>query len=130
MEQGTERRVVITGLGIVAPNGIGKQAFWQATSRGISGIKPIQRFPTAGLPVQVGGEISDFDAERFIERKLAKRSDRMTHLALAAVQEALEDAGVDMTREDPQRVGVVIANTVGGTIFAHDQVEVFYTRGP
>lgn len=130
MEQRTERRVVVTGLGIVAPNGIGKQAFWQATSRGISGIKPIQRFQTAGLPVQMGGEISDFDAERFIERKLAKRSDRMTHLALAAVAEALEDARVDMTQEDPQRVGVVIANTVGGAIFAHDQVEVFYTRGP
>lgn len=130
MEQRTERRVVVTGLGIVAPNGIGRQAFWQATSRGISGIKPIQRFQSAGLPVQMGGEISDFDAERFIERKLAKRSDRMTHLALAAVAEALEDARVDMTQEDPQRVGVVIANTVGGAIFAHDQVEVFYTRGP
>lgn len=130
MEQRTERRVVVTGLGIVAPNGIGRQAFWQATSRGISGIKPIQRFQSAGLPVQMGGEISDFDAERFIERKLAKRSDRMTHLALAAVAEALEDARVDMIQEDPQRVGVVIANTVGGAIFAHDQVEVFYTRGP
>ncbi|HEY6541703.1 MAG TPA: beta-ketoacyl synthase N-terminal-like domain-containing protein, partial [Ktedonobacteraceae bacterium] len=130
MEQRTERRVVVTGLGIVAPNGIGKQAFWRATSQGISGIKPIQRFPTAGLPVQVGGEISNFDVERSVERKLAKRTDRMTHLALAAVQEALEDARVDMTQENPQRVGVVIANTVGGAGFAYDQVEVFYTRGP
>ena len=130
MEQGTTRRVVVTGLGIVAPNGIGKQAFWHATSRGISGIKPIQRFPAAGLPVQVGGEISDFDAEHFIERRLARRTDRVTHLALAAVQEALEDARVDMTQEDPRRAGVVIANTVGGISFAYNQVEVFYTRGP
>jgi 3-oxoacyl-(acyl-carrier-protein) synthase len=107
MEQGIEtaRRVAVTGLGIVAPNGIGKQAFWQATSRGISGIK-------------------------HIERKLVKRTDRMTHLALAAVQEALEDARVDMTQEDPRRVGVVIANTVGGIGFAYDQVEALYTRGP
>ncbi len=130
MEQRTERRVVVTGLGIVAPNGIGREAFWYATSHGISGIKPIERFPTAGLPVQVGGEISHFDVERYIERKLAKRTDRMTHLALAAVQEALEDACVDMAQEDPQRVGVVIANTVGGTIFAYDQIEAYYTRGP
>src|SRR5690242_21493574 len=112
MEQGMVRRVVVAGLGVVAPNGIGRSAFWQATSRGISGIKPIERFPTAGLPVQVGGEIANFDVERFIERKLAKRTDRMTHLALAAVREALEDARVDMTQEDPRRVGVVIANTV------------------
>lgn len=130
MEQRTARRVVVTGLGVVAPNGIGKQAFWHATSRGISGIKPIQRFLTAGLLVQVGGEISNFDVERYIERKLAKRTDRMTHLALAAVSEALEDARVDMTQEDPRRVGVVIANTVGGINSAYDQVEAFYTRGP
>ena len=130
MEQRAGRRVVVTGLGIVAPNGIGKQAFWHDTNRGISGIKPIQRFPTAGLPVQVGGEISNFDVERYIERKLARRTDRMTHLALAAVQEALKDARVDMTQEDLRRVGVVIANTVGGISFAYDQVETLYTRGP
>ena len=130
MEQEAARRVVVTGLGIVAPNGIGRQAFWRATSQGISGIKPIQRFPTDGLPVQVGGELSDFDAERYIERKLVRRTDRMTHLALVAVQEALEDAHVDMTQEDPQRVGVVIANTAGGIGFAYDQVETLYTRGP
>lgn len=130
MEQGMARRVVVTGLGVVASNGIGKQAFWHAISSGISGIKPIERFPTAGLPVRVGGEIADFDVERFIERKLAKRTDRMTHLALAAVQEALEDAHADMTQEDPRRVGVVIANTVGGISFAYDQVEALYTRGP
>ena len=129
MEQRAERRVVVTGLGIVAPNGSGKRAFWHAASLGISGIKPIQRFPTAGLPVRVGGEISDFAVERYIERKLANRTDRMTHLTLAAVQEALEDARVDMAQENPQRVGVVIANTVGGANFAYDQVEVVYTRG-
>ena len=130
MEERTIRRVVVTGLGIVAPNGIGKQVFWHATSQGISGIKPIERFSTAGLPVQVGGEISNFDVERYIERKLANRTDRATHFAFAAVQEALEDGRVDLTREDARRVGVVIANTVGGVNRAYDQVEILYTRGP
>lgn len=130
MERRAARRVVVTGLGIMSPDGIGRQAFWHAAMRGISGIKPIRRFPTAGLSIHVGGEISDFDAEHHIERKLAKRTDRMTHLALAAVQEALEDARVDMAQEDPRRVGIVIANTVGGINFAYEQVEAFYTRGP
>ncbi len=130
MEQRIARRVVVTGLGVVAPNGIGKQAFWHATSRGIAGIKPIQRFPVAGLPVQVGGEIPDFAIEQHIERKLANRTDRATHFALAAVQEALEDARVDLTQEDARRVGIVIANTVGGMNSAYDQVEILYTRGP
>ena len=130
MGQQTERRVVITGLGIVAPNGIGKQAFWHATSNGISGIKPIQRFPTADLPIRVGGEVSGFVVEQYIERKLANRTDRMTHLALAAVQEALEDARIDLTQENPQRMGIVIANTTGGAEYAYDQVAALYTRGP
>ncbi|MDQ6660936.1 MAG: beta-ketoacyl-[acyl-carrier-protein] synthase family protein [Chloroflexota bacterium] len=130
MGQQTERRVVITGLGVVAPNGIGKQAFWHATSNGISGIKPIQCFPTADLPIRVGGEVSDFVVEQYIERKLAKRTDRMTHLALAAVQNALEDARIDITQENPQRVGIVIANTIGGAGYAYDQIELLYTRGP
>src|SRR6266702_1290852 len=85
----TERRVVITGLGVVAPNGIGKEAFWYATSRGISGIKSLQRFSASALPIQVGGEVSNFVVHDYIERKLVNRTDRMTHFAFIAVQEAL-----------------------------------------
>src|SRR6266704_6354756 len=85
MEHNTERRVVITGLGVVAPNGIGKEAFWRATSRGISGIKHIQRFPAENLPIQVAGEINNFVANDYIDRKLANRTDRVTHFVFAAV---------------------------------------------
>jgi len=130
MANHTDRRVVITGLGVVAPNGIGKEAFWHATSRGISGIKPIQRFPTADLPIQVAGEARDLEVENYIDRKLANRTDRMTHFVFAAVQEALQDAHLVLERENPQRVGAVIANTVGGVEFVLEQIHALHVRGP
>lgn len=130
MEQASERRVVITGLGVVAPNGVGKEAFWQATSRGACAIRPLQRFPAADLPMQVAGEITDFQAEELIGRKLANRTDRMTHFVFAAVEEALADAQLDITQEPSQSVGVVIANTVGGVSFAVEQITALNTRGP
>ena len=124
------RRVVITGLGVVAPNGIGKEAFWYATRSGISGIKPLQRYPTADLPISVAGEITDFVAHDYIEHKLANRTDRMTHFALAAAQEALQDANMVLERENPQRVGAVVASTLGGVEYVLEQTQQLYTRGP
>ena len=124
------RRVVITGLGVVAPNGIGKEAFWYATRSGISGIKPLQRYSTADLSIAVAGEITGFVAHDYIGQKLAKRTDRMTHFALAAAQEALQDAGIVLERENPQRVGVVVANTLGGVEYVVEQTQPLYTRGP
>lgn len=125
-----DRRVVITGLGIIAPNGTGKEAFWRATSSGVSGIRPIQRFSTTDLPIQVAGEVSAFNAEDYLDRKLANRTDRMTHFALAAVQEALQDARFDLSQEKPHRVGAVIANTFGGAEFVVEQVQAMHVRGP
>ncbi|HAT44077.1 MAG TPA: beta-ketoacyl-[acyl-carrier-protein] synthase II [Ktedonobacter sp.] len=130
MKHTTKRRVVITGTGVVAANGIGKKAFWQATSHGVSGIKPIQRFSTDDISIQVAGEVSDFLASDFIDRKLANRTDRMTHLAFAAIQEALNDAHLVLEEENLQRIGTVIANTFGGVEFVMDQIKALYTRGP
>ncbi|GAC1342400.1 MAG: beta-ketoacyl-ACP synthase II [Ktedonobacteraceae bacterium] len=130
MAQKFERRVVITGLGVVAANGIGKHAFWQAISNCISGIKAIQRFPTADLSIQVAGEIDDFLASDYLDRKLINRTDRMTHFVFAAVQEALHDAKIDFREEDPQRIGTVIANTLGGIDYSIEQLKALYTRGP
>src|SRR5512135_39228 len=95
------RRAVITGLGVVAPNGIGKDAFWHALNNGIQSVKPVQRFPTLDLPVQVAGEVRDYNVEHYIDRKLANRTDRVTHYALAAVQEALYDSRLVLEQEDP-----------------------------
>ena len=86
------RRVVITGLGVVAANGIGKKAFWDATSQGISGIRPISRFSTTDILISLAGEVNNFAVSDYIERKLANRTDRSTHYALAAVQQAIQDA--------------------------------------
>ncbi len=130
MKHTTERRVVITGIGVVAANGIGKKAFWQATREGISGIKPIRRFSTADLSIKVAGEVSDFSVSDYIDRKLANRTDRMTHFAFAAMQEALSDANIVLEEENPQRIGSVIANTFGGVEFAMEQVKSLYVRGP
>src|SRR5437016_13429599 len=130
MKYTTERRVVITGIGVVAANGIGKKAFWQATREGISGIKPIRRFSTADLSIKVAGEVSDFSVSDYIDRKLANRTDRMTHFAFAAMQEALSDANIVLEEENPQRIGSVIANTFGGVEFAMEQVKSLYVRGP
>ena len=126
----SERRVVITGLGVVAPNGLGKAAFWQAISTGVSGIKPVQRFSTENVPLHVAGEVSDFIVEDVLGRKLANRTDRMTHFALAAIQEALTDAELSLEAENPQRIGAVIANTMGGVEYALREIGALHLRGP
>jgi len=130
MAHKTKRRVVITGLGAITANGIGKDAFWEAISNGISGIKPIQRFSADNLPLQVAGEINTFLANDYIERKLVNRTDRMTHFVFATIQEALQDAGIALAQENPQRVGAVIANTFGGLEYVIEQIQTIYARGP
>jgi 3-oxoacyl-(acyl-carrier-protein) synthase len=130
MAPSTQRRVVITGLGVVAPNGLGKEAFWYATSKGVSGIRPIQRFDAENLPISVAGEVHHFIPENYVERKLVHRTDRMTHFVFAAVHEALRDAHLNLAEENPRRVGAVIANTVGGVEYVLEQLHAMHTRGP
>src|SRR5215469_13648358 len=124
-----ERRVVITGLGVVAANGIGKEAFWDATSQGISGIRPISRFSTTDTLIGVAGEVNNFLASDYIDRKLINRTDRSTHYAFAAVKEAVQDSGIVLTDEDRHRVGAVIASTLGGIEYVIQQFLGLYTRG-
>ncbi len=127
-----KRRVVVTGLGVVAPNGIGQDAFWQATIAGISGISRLQDglIGQGERQISVAGMVRDFLAEDYLGRKLTNRTDRMTHFALAAMQEALADARLDLTLEQPRRVGAVIANTLGGVEFVLKQLHALYARGP
>jgi 3-oxoacyl-(acyl-carrier-protein) synthase len=129
MVDDNKRRVVITGLGVVAPNGIGKEAFWQATSQGVSGIKHV-RDSNVSDTTWAAGSIPDFVAQEYAEHKLLKRTDRMTHFAFAAMQEAIEDAQLIMEQENPQRIGAVIANSLGGIDFVLKQLQTFYTKGP
>jgi 3-oxoacyl-(acyl-carrier-protein) synthase len=123
------RRVVITGLGVVAANGIGKQAFWDAISQGISGIRPISCFSTTDIHIGVAGQVNNFVANDYIDRKLANRTDRSTHYALAAVEQAVQDAELVLADENSQRVGAVIASTLGGIEYVVQQFQALYARG-
>jgi 3-oxoacyl-[acyl-carrier-protein] synthase II len=105
------RRVAITGLGVVAPNGIGKEAFWKACTDGKSGVRPIRSFDASEYPVKVAGEVPDFDLNPFIpsaHRKSLKIMGRAARFGVAAAGLAVRDSGLDLSRTDPERVGVVM----------------------
>src|SRR5438874_9514566 len=105
------RRVVVTGLGIVAPNGIGKDAFWSACLDGRSGVGPIRSFDASGHPVKIAAEVHDFDVLPYVPagmRKSLKIMSRAMRFALGAAGLGIKDAGLELEREDPGRVGVVM----------------------
>ena len=131
MRDNNKRRVVISGLGVVAPNGIGKTAFWHAISEGVSGISALTHESGAATEhIQVAGIVRDFLATEYIDHKTVNRTDRMTHFAFASMQEAIADAKLELARENPRRVGAVIANTMGGVNYVLQQLQALYTRGP
>jgi 3-oxoacyl-(acyl-carrier-protein) synthase len=123
------RRVVVTGLGAVAPSGIGKTAFWNAVCKGKTTIRPIALECDGEQSFPYVGEVKDFKVENYIDRKMVQRTDRMTQLVLPAVQEALQDSGLVLAEEDPGRIGVVIANTLAGISYVTQQIERLYLRG-
>jgi 3-oxoacyl-[acyl-carrier-protein] synthase II len=105
------RRVAVTGIGVVAPNGIGKEAFWSSCVNGTSGVGPIRSFDTSSLPVHVAGEVPEFDIAPFIphaHRKSLKIMGRAARFAVAGAGLAVRDSGLDLSRENPERVGVVM----------------------
>ncbi len=108
------RRAVITGLGVVSPIGQDVATFWEAALAGRCGIDHIKRFDTTGHSVTIAGEVTDFDASAWMPIKEAKRLDLFTQYSLAASDQAVRDAGLDLGNEDPYRVGVIIGSGVGG----------------
>src|SRR3712207_3436670 len=105
-----DRRVVITGFGVVTPIGIGKEAFWEAAKAGRSGTGRPTLVDNPDLPVHVAGEVKAFDPLVAMSKKLVVRTDRNTQFAFVACQEALADAGLDLAAEDKSRVGIVLAS--------------------
>ena len=124
-----KRRVVITGLGVIAPNGVGKRAFWDALKNGSSGIRRITRFDPAPFPTQFAGEV-DFDPTKFITVKQMRRMDRTSHLAVSAAKMALEDANLNIKDEDPERIGVVVGTAMAGHGMILEQHDAFIKKGP
>ena len=105
------RRVVITGLGVVAPNGIGKNAFWSACLNGISGVGPIRSFDASAHPVKIAAEVQNFDVAPYIpysQRKTMKIMSRAMRFAVGAAGLSIQDSGLDLDKEDPTRLGVVM----------------------
>ncbi|MGD0283418.1 MAG: beta-ketoacyl synthase N-terminal-like domain-containing protein, partial [Dissulfurispiraceae bacterium] len=109
-----KRRVVITGLGLVTPIGIGVEETWNAALDGKSGIGHITHFDASSLPVRIAGEIKGFDPANYIEAKEIKKMDRFIHLAVAAATMAVSDSGFRITAENAERVGVVVGSGMGG----------------
>ncbi len=124
------QRVVITGLGAVSPFGVGADVLWQGLVAGESGVRRVTRVDLSGYPSQIAGEVTDFDPSRFFDRKEARRMDRFTQFAVAAALLALEDAGLEMARLDPERVGVILGTGFGGMETLTEEFEVLLTRGP
>ncbi|TNF49294.1 MAG: beta-ketoacyl-[acyl-carrier-protein] synthase II, partial [Deltaproteobacteria bacterium] len=108
------RRVVVTGLGITSPLGTGIEKNWDAMMHGRSGIGPITRFDSTDLPVKIAGEITDFPAEEFFDRKEARKMDLFIHYALGAAAMALADSGLEINDDNAERVGVVVGSGMGG----------------
>lgn len=108
------RRVVITGLGAVTPLGTGTEKTWLGLCRGRSGIDRVSRFDTSKLKIKIGGEVKDFDAEHFLERKRIRRMDLYSQFAVAASMMALEDAKLKLNPHNAQRCGVILGSGLGG----------------
>jgi len=126
----TRRRVVVTGLGLVSPVGVGTQETWDALVRGDAGIGPITRFDAAAFPARIAGEVKDFDAADFLPHKEIKKSDRFIHLALGAAQFAMDDAGLEVTDGNRRRVGVDIGSGIGGLPVIESVHATLMARGP
>jgi minimal PKS chain-length factor (CLF/KS beta) len=121
--------VVVTGLGVVAPNGFGTDAFWAATRDGRPGIGPVRRFDATGYPARLAGEIHGFQAADHLPSRLLPQTDRMTQLALVAADAALADAGVLPALLPAFDMGVVTASSSGGFEFGQDELRKLWSLG-
>lgn len=126
-----ERRVVITGLGVVSPVGNGKEKFWNNLLAGKPGVGPITQFDATDFPVKIAGEVKDFDPVALAgDRKTVRHMDRYTQFAVAAAKMAVADAKLDMTKEDPDMAGTLIGTGIGGIHVMEDTILQIEKRGP
>ena len=126
----SKRRVVITGLGVVSPIGIGVASAWNNTVEGKSGITKITRFDASPFASQVAGEVKDFDVSQFISPKEARRNDLFIQFGLAAGIEAFRDAGLEVTPQNAERIGVNIGSGIGGLPLIEDTHNALLAGGP
>jgi 3-oxoacyl-[acyl-carrier-protein] synthase II len=126
----TKRRVVVTGLGMISPLGIGNDVTWQALLEGRNGIGRITKFDASQYACQIAGEVRGFNAEDWVDKKEVKKSDTFIHYAVAASQMAVTDAGFEPLKEDCERVGVIIGSGIGGLPLIEEMHRKLMERGP
>jgi 3-oxoacyl-[acyl-carrier-protein] synthase II len=122
-------RVVVTGMGAITPVGLSVRETWESALAGKSGIAPIQRFDASPYPVRIAGEVKDFDPERYIPRKEARRMARCSQFAFVAAQQALADAGLSTPVPNPERTGTVIGVGMGGMDWALEHSAKLWRQG-
>ncbi len=123
-------RVVITGLGCISPLGLNVAETWENIVAGASGVGPITRFDASDFKTRFAAEVKGFDANQRFGRREARRMDRFTHFALAAAQEAVADAALDLAHENRDRIGAIIGSGIGGIGTMSEQLAVLQQRGP
>ncbi|MDH5662719.1 MAG: beta-ketoacyl-ACP synthase II, partial [Elusimicrobiota bacterium] len=124
------RRVVITGYGVISPIGIGVDDFWNSLASGKSGISRVSSFDVSEFSTQICAEVKNFQPEKYIDKKKIRKMDRFSQLAFAAANMAMEDAKLDMGKEDPFRVGVIVGSGIGGLSTVAHEHRVLLEKGP
>src|ERR1043166_6013267 len=127
----SDRRVVISGLGIISPVGNDIATFWSNLQNGVSGIELVQAFDTTGYDCRIAGEVRGFDPKDFFNNpKDARRTDRFSQLAMAAAKMAMKDCGIDMEKVDRSRFGAIVSSGIGGLKTLEDQHAILLAKGP
>ena len=125
-----EDDVVITGMGVVSPAGIGKDSFWQGITSEQSHIVPIESFDTSKYTSKVAGVVKDFQATDFLDPRVIVQTDRWTQFDLICAQQAILDTNIQLQDRDPTRIGAVFAAGTGGNTYGQQQLHVCTNRGP
>ncbi|MCL6533956.1 MAG: beta-ketoacyl-ACP synthase II [Fimbriimonadales bacterium] len=124
------RRVVVTGMGLVTPLGLGIEPFWEGLITGRRVIGPITHFDASGFTTRIAAEVKEFDPTQFMEKKDARRASRFIQFAIAATHMALADAQLQITPENAERIGVLIGSGIGGVDYMDTQMRVLVQQGP
>lgn len=125
-----QRRVVVTGLGIICPNGQSIDEAWSNIIAGRSGIRPITQFDVDAFPVRFGGTIENFDITKYVPKKDARKMDTFVHYGVAAGCQAFEDAGLEVTEKNAERIGVSIGSGIGGLLGIERNYDAYLNGGP
>jgi 3-oxoacyl-[acyl-carrier-protein] synthase II len=124
------RRIVITGLGVVSPIGCGRDDYWDALAEGRNGVDSISLFDTEGHSAKIAAEVKNFSVDPWLDKKEARKTDRVIHFVIPAADMAVKDAALALDGEDPTRMGVYIGSGEGGITTTHDNYDILREKGP